>query len=156
MIRSWRKWKGKWEKEKFKNQGTKNWNSAGNPKSHTIGALTPLVRTCHVATICVAPPLCIECGVKSQEPCPTFHLLMVVMTHHNDHRIWGQLMGLTNSIYLDDIIKYICPSQCHTDEDRRTINKNSQCLGQLLNSWQTVEALSKLIFINLEVLQKAH
>ena len=63
-------------------------------------------------------------------------------------------MGLTNFIYLDDIIKYIRPSQCNTDEDRRTINKNSQCLGQLLNSWQTVGALSKLIFISLEALQK--
>ena len=29
----------------------------GNPKSHTIGALTPLVKTRHVTTICVASPL---------------------------------------------------------------------------------------------------
>ena len=40
------------------------------PKSHTIGALTPLVRTRHVAMMCVAPPLSIKCGPKSQEPCP--------------------------------------------------------------------------------------
>ena len=40
----------------------------GKPKSHTIGALTPLVRTRHVAMMCVAVP-CIKCGAKSQEPC---------------------------------------------------------------------------------------
>ena len=40
------------------------------PKTYTIGALTPLVRTHHVAMMCVAPPPIIKCGVKSQEPCP--------------------------------------------------------------------------------------
>jgi len=39
------------------------------PKSHTIGALTPLVRTRHVAMMCVAPPLRIKCGAKPQKPC---------------------------------------------------------------------------------------
>ena len=29
---------------------------SGKPKSHTIGALTPLVRTRHMAMMCVAPP----------------------------------------------------------------------------------------------------
>ena len=37
----------------------------GKPKSYIIGALTPLVRACHVATMCVAPPPRIKCGAKS-------------------------------------------------------------------------------------------
>jgi len=38
------------------------------PKDHKIWALTPLVRTCHVATMRVVPPLLIKCGTKPQEP----------------------------------------------------------------------------------------
>ena len=46
------------DEEKFKNQGLKL-KFSGKPKGHTIGALIPLIRTCHVVTSCVAPPLCI-------------------------------------------------------------------------------------------------
>ena len=61
-----------------------------------------------------------------------------------------------NSISLDDLIKHTRPPRCDTDEHRGTINKNIQGLGQLLNSWQTVEALSKPIFMSPEALQKRH
>ena len=100
------------------------------PKSHTIGALTPLVRTHHVAMMCVAPPPIIKCGVKSQEPCPirkpfifwwsSWHITTTIEPG-------GQLMGLMNSPSLDDLIKYTCPSWHDTDEHRRTINKSIQC-----------------------------
>ena len=39
------------------------------PKSHTNEALTPLVRTRQVATMCMALPLRIKCRTISQEPC---------------------------------------------------------------------------------------
>ena len=42
---------------------------SGKSIGHTIGVLTPLVRTCHMATMCVVPPLHIKCGTKPQEPC---------------------------------------------------------------------------------------
>ena len=65
-------------------------------------------------------------AVSDQE---TFHLLMVVMTHHDNHKTWrGQLMGLTNSIYLDDLIKYTRPLRCDTDKNRETINGSIQYL----------------------------
>ena len=36
-------------------------------KRHMRGALTPPVRTHHVATMCTAPPLRIKCGTKPQK-----------------------------------------------------------------------------------------
>ena len=80
---------------------------------------------------------------------------MVVMTHHDNHKTWGegQLMGLTNSIYLDDLIKYTCSLWYDTDEDRETINGSIQYLKQLPNSWQIIGASSKPIFMSLEALQ---
>ena len=65
-------------------------------------------------------------------------------------------MGLTNSIYLDNVIKYTRPLRCDMDEDRETINESIQYLKQLPNNWQTVEASSKPIFMSLEVLQRKH
>ena len=44
-------------------------------------------------------------------------------------------MGQTNSLFLDDLIKYTCPPWHDTDEDRRVINKKIQCLKQLPISW---------------------
>ena len=38
---------------------------SGKPKSHTIGALTTLVSTHHMAPMHVAPPPRIKCGAKS-------------------------------------------------------------------------------------------
>jgi len=66
------------------------------------------------------------------------------------------MIGQTNSISLDDIIKHIRPPRCNTDEHRGTINKNIQCLKQLPNSWQTIGVSSKLIFMSPEALQKGH
>ena len=65
-------------------------------------------------------------------------------------------MGLTNSIYLDDLIKYTCPLRCDTEEDRETINGSIQYLEQIPNSWQTVGTSSKPIFMSLEALQRRH
>ena len=65
-------------------------------------------------------------------------------------------MGLTNIISLDDLIKRTRPPRCDMDEYQRAINKNIQCLGQLLNSWQTIGTSSKLIFMSLKALQKGH
>ena len=64
----------------------------------------------------------------------TIHLLVVVMTRHDDHRTcggWGgggKLMGLTNSLPLDDLIKYTHPPWHNTDKHRPVINKRIQCL----------------------------
>ena len=44
------------------------------------------------------------------------------------------LMGLMNSISLDNLIKHTRPPRCDTDEHRGIINKNIQCLEQLPNS----------------------
>ena len=63
-------------------------------------------------------------------------------------------MGQTNSLFLDDLIKYTCPPWHDTDEHRITINKSIQRRRQLPISGQTVGALSKPIFMSLEVLQK--
>ena len=65
-------------------------------------------------------------------------------------------MGLANSIYLDDLIKYTLPLRCDTDEDRETINGSIQYLEQLPNSLQTVGASLKPIFMSLEALQRRH
>ena len=86
----------------------------------------------------------------------TFHLLMVVMTRHNDHRTRGQLMGLTNSTSLDDLIKCTRPPCQDTDEHKRAINKNIQYLGQLPNNWQTIGTSLKPIFMSPKALQKGH
>ena len=53
-------------------------------------------------------------------------------------------MGLTNSLSLDDLIKYIHPPRHGMDEGKRVINKRIQYIGQLLTSYQTVEGSSKL------------
>ena len=66
------------------------------------------------------------------------------------------MMGLTNSPILDDLNKHTRPPWPDTDEHRVTINESIQCHRQLPISEQTVGALSKLIFMSLEVLQKRH
>ena len=76
------------KKRSFKTKAQKL-KSNGKFKSYTIGALTPLIRIRHVATMGVAPPPRIRCGAKSQKPCSgqkTFHLLMVIIAHYDDHR----------------------------------------------------------------------
>jgi len=52
-------------------------------------------------------------------------------------------MGLTNSPFPDDLIKYIHPPWHSMDEGKRVINERIQCLGQLPISWQTVGNSSK-------------
>ena len=39
------------------------------PKRHMSGVLTPLVRMCHVTTMCTMLPLRIKCGTKPQKSC---------------------------------------------------------------------------------------
>ena len=64
------------------------------------------------------------------------------------------LMGLMNSTSLDDLIKCTRPPWHVTNEHRRAINKSIQYFGQLPNSWQTVGASSKPIFIGPESITK--
>ena len=45
--------------------------------------------------------------------------------NHHHHCL---VMGLTNSIYLDDLIKYTRLLRCDTDKDRETINGSIQYL----------------------------
>ena len=83
------------KKRSFKTKAQKL-KSSGKFKSHTIGALIPMIRTRHMAMIGVVPPPRIKYGAKSQEPClgqEAFHLLMVVTAHHDDHRTWGATDG---------------------------------------------------------------
>ena len=61
-----------------------------------------------------------------------------------------------NSIHLDDLIKYTRLLWCDTDKDRETINRSIQYFKQLPNSWQTVGASSKPIFMSLEALQRKY
>ena len=96
---------------------------SGKPKSHTVGALTPLVRTRHVAMMCVALPLCIKCGAKSQEPCSVSKpFIFWWSSWHTTTTIehGGQLMGLTNSPSLDGLIKCTYPPWHVTDEHKKS------------------------------------
>ena len=111
---------------------------SGKPKSHTNEALTPLIKTRHMATMSMALPLRIKCGTIPQEPClgrkpSIFWWLSWHATTTTEPG--GQLMGLMNSLIMDDLIKYIHPPWHHTDEDKRVINERIQCLGQLPISW---------------------
>ena len=60
---------GKSENERVKRGSLKTRHKklkfSGKPKGHIIGALTPLVRTHHVATMRVASPLRFKCGTKT-------------------------------------------------------------------------------------------
>lgn len=55
----WEFWKSERENEKRRSLKTKaqQLKTSGKFKSYTIGAFTPLIRTRHVATMGVAPPL---------------------------------------------------------------------------------------------------
>ena len=137
MIESWKKWRERGKKWSLKTRH-KKLKFSGKLKSHTNGALTPLIRTCHVATMCVALPLRIKCGTKPQKPWlvrkpfifwwSSWHTMATT-------KLGGQLMGLTNSLSLDNLIKYIRPPRHGMDEGRRVINKRIQCLGQLTTSY---------------------
>ena len=52
------------KKRSFKTKAQKL-KSSRKFKSHTIGVLTPLIKTRHVAMMGVASPPCIKCGAKS-------------------------------------------------------------------------------------------
>ena len=56
------------KKRSFKTKAQKL-KSSGKFKSHTIGALIPMIRTRHMAMIGVVPPPRIKYGAKSQELC---------------------------------------------------------------------------------------
>ena len=58
------------------------------------------------------------------------------------------VMGPTNSLFLDDPIKYIRPPQHNMDEEKQVINKWIQYLGQLPTSCQTVGVSPKLTLIS--------
>ena len=60
--------KGQREKGSLKTRH-KKLKFSGKPKSHTNGALTPLIRTHHMATMHVAQSLRIKYGTLPQEPC---------------------------------------------------------------------------------------
>ena len=78
---------------------------------------------------------------------------MIVVTHRDDHKIWGAADGTDKlPFFLDDLIKYICPPWHNTDGDKQVINERIQYLGQLPNSCQTVGASSKPTFMNLGAL----
>ena len=122
---------GKSENERVKRGSLKTRHKklkfSGKPKGHTIGALTPLVRTHHVATMRVASPLRIKCGTKTQEPClviepfifwwSSWHIVMTTKPR-------GQLMGLIRPSSLDDLIKYTRPPWLNMDEHKQVINKS--------------------------------
>ena len=65
-------------------------------------------------------------------------------------------MGLTNSLSLDDLIKYIRPPQHGMDEGKRVINKRIQYFEQLPINCQTVRRSSKLALIGPKALQEEH
>ena len=99
--------KEKWGEEKFKNQGSKNWNSAGNPRViqlehelHWSERATWLGRVWrhHYAFNTEQNP---ESHVQPIDLSSS----VIVITCHDDHRIWGQLMGLMNSTSLGDLIQ---------------------------------------------------
>ena len=129
-IEQWLK-VGKSERERVKRGSLKTRHKklkfSGKPKGHIIGALTPLVKTRHVATMRVTPPLRIKCGMKPQEPClviepfifwwSSWHTTMIT-------KLRGQLMGLTKPSSLDGLIKYTRPPWLNTDEHRQVINKS--------------------------------
>ena len=156
MIESWKKWREKRGSLKTRHKKLKfSWK----PKSHTNGTLTPLVKTRHVAMMCVALPLRIKCRTKPQEPClirkpSIFRWSSWHITTTNEPR--GQLMGLMSPLSLDDLIKYIRPPRHNMDEGKQVINKRIQFLEQLPTSCQTVGASSKLVLISPKALQEEH
>ena len=68
IVKELEKVKGQREKGSLKTR-LKKLKFSGKPKSHTTEALTLLIRTCHVAMMCVALPLSIKYGMLLQEPC---------------------------------------------------------------------------------------
>ena len=52
---------------KLKKEEEEEEEKAGDPRVTRSGALNPPLRTCHVAIMHLAPPLCIKYGEKPQE-----------------------------------------------------------------------------------------
>ena len=62
----------------------------------------------------------------------TLHLLVVIMTHNDNHSTWGAADGINELPCPNNLTKYLCLRSHGMDEEKQTINEKLQCLGPYL------------------------